>query len=390
MAHGKRCVVIGGGIGGLTAAIALRRTGTDVSVHERTTGPSEIGAGISMWGNAVRVFDALGVGEAIRSIGERLRVGEMRLASGRVQSAMDMLALDAQLGVTSLLVHRAELQRVLLEALPPNLVQFGQDLTEILPTNHGVEVRFRSGETITADCVVGADGLGSVSRAYVYGPPPNDPLRYSGYTCWRGVVSAKGFESIPPGYVCETWGRGTRFGVLRLSNDRIYWFATTNSPPRLPAASDIERPKLLSLVADFWDPIPRIVEATPTNAILRHDLYDRVPRRTWSRGRVVLLGDAAHPTTPNIGQGGCLAVEDGFVLARELARDADIAAAFARYEAARFERCAEITRFSFRLGIVGQWKNPLLCSVRDFVFRLTPPSAIEARHRRYVGFDATS
>lgn len=390
MAHRLRCVVIGGGIGGLTAAIALHRLGIDVSVHERTAGPSEIGAGISMWGNAVRVFDALGVGESIRSIGERLRDGEMRLASGRVQSSMDMLALDAQLGVTSLLVHRAELQRVLLEVLPPNQVRFGHELTEIVSARSGVEARFRSGESVVADCIVGADGLRSVSREYVYGSPQKDPLRYSGYTCWRGVVSAGGFDSIPPGYVCETWGRGTRFGVLRLTKDRIYWFATTNAPPRPPSASDIDRPRLRSLVADFWDPIPRIVEATQASAILRHDLHDRIPRRGWSRDGVVLLGDAAHPTTPNIGQGGCLAVEDGFVLARELARDSDVTAAFARYEALRFPRCAEITRFSFRLGIVGQWQNPLLCSVRDFVFRLTPPSAIEARHRRYVGYDATA
>lgn len=383
----RRAIVIGAGIGGLTAAIALRRVGLEVTVHERARGPSEVGAGISIWGNAMRVFDALEVGDAIRAIGEPMRLGEMRLATGRLQSRMDMIALDRELGVRSFVMHRAELQSTLLTQLPDTIVSFGDELSKVRYEDGGVIVHFRNGRELAGDLVVGADGLRSRAREIVLGESESDPPRYSGYTCWRGVVEFADFDSVPPGYVSESWGRSERFGMLRLTNGRVYWFATKNAKASQSSDDPIDRSAIESLARRFFDPIPRLVANTPDSAILRHDLFDRPPRRGWSRGGVVLLGDAAHPTTPNVGQGGCLAIEDAWILARELSRGHEIESAFARYEAARFARCAEITEFSRRLGIVGQFENRWLCALRDVVFRLTPKSAIAARHRRYVGFD---
>lgn len=386
----RRVVVVGAGIGGLTAAIALRRAGFEATVHERAAGPSEIGAGISIWGNATRVFDALGVGDAVRAIGEPLALGEMRLASGRLQSRMDMAALDRELGVSSLILHRAELQAALLSALPETAISYSDELVAVSADDAATTAIFRNGRRVEADLVVGADGLGSKAREHVYGGAASDPLRYSGYTCFRGVVDDREFDSIPRGYVSESWGRGTRFGLIRMTRGRLYWFATKNAPRRVEPGGRCRRDEVDALAREYFDPIPRLVAKTSDDAILRHDLLDRPPRRGWSRGRVVLLGDAAHPTTPNVGQGGCLAVEDAWVLARELARGDPIEAALARYEAARFARCAEIVEFSRRLGAVGQWSSPWWCAVRDLVFRLTPASAIARRHRRYVGFDVRS
>ncbi len=383
-----RAIVIGGGIGGVTAALALRKAGIETRVFERAPGASEVGAGISMWGNAIRALDSIGAAGPVLARGEPMRIAEMKSSRGRVQSRMDMGGFDRAQGVTSVIIHRAELLDALLSQLPSDCVRFGHELVDCQNRSDSVVASFANGVREEADVLIGADGLRSRVREVVHGK--QEP-RYSGYTCFRGVVEWKDHSIVEPGHISESWGAGSRFGVIRMTQNRIYWFGTWNAPPMRPGEIPRNSKDIAARIfAEYWRPIPEIIAATDEARVLRHDIVDREPRRGWSEGRITLLGDAAHPTTPNVGQGGCLAIEDGIVLARVLASFANPIDALSRYESLRFDRCAQITNFSWRLGIVGQWANPLVRALRDLVLRHTPQSGIEKQHARYVGFDVVS
>jgi 2-polyprenyl-6-methoxyphenol hydroxylase-like FAD-dependent oxidoreductase len=246
-------------------------------------------------------------------------------------------------------------------------------------------VRFADGAAEDADVVVGADGLRSHVRAHLHG---DSPPRYAGYTCWRALARVPR-TLVDDGTFCETWGRGARFGWLRLPEETVYWFATVDAPRDGRDASTADAlVRLAELYAGWWGPIPALVRATRPEELLRNDILDRPPLRRWGRGRVTLLGDAAHATTPNIGQGACLAIEDGVSLARHLAAGREVAPALRAYERERRRRTAWIVRFSWRLGAVAQWRAPFACALRDAALAGTPRWAIRLQHRRVVGYRA--
>ncbi|MGE0481663.1 MAG: FAD-dependent monooxygenase, partial [Phycisphaerae bacterium] len=251
----------------------------------------------------------------LRAIGGVMNYGELRTAAGRVLSRQRVAVWDRELGEFCVGVHRAELLALLLGPLDPSRVHFDRRCVDVIDDGERVRARFANGHADEADLLVAADGLNSVVRAALHG---DHPPRYSGYTCWRGIAQSHN-SLIPPGHLCEIWGRGRRFGFLSLGGARVYWFATLNAPPN---GRDLDgraaRTSLLSLFGDWFGPPRALLEATPDDAIIRNDILDRPPARNWGRGRITLLGDAAHPTTPNIGQGACMAIEDALVLARAL------------------------------------------------------------------------
>jgi 2-polyprenyl-6-methoxyphenol hydroxylase-like FAD-dependent oxidoreductase len=372
-----KAIVIGAGIGGLSCAIALRMTGWDVTVYERAPELREVGAGISIWANALRSLDHLGAGDAVRAVGRAVTRGEFLRADGRVILSYDPGEFERklQLPATVTMTHRAELIAALASCLPSGVVRCGRTLADVRIAEDRAVARFAEGGEESADLLVGADGLNSTVRDCVY---PNDarrPPRYSGYTAWRGVASAPS-EVVRPGYVAEVWGRGQRFGIASLPDGpggaRVYWWATKNVPSN--GREPDERAYLLSRFSprEWASPVPQLLEATPSGTVIRGDILDRPPRRAWSRGPVVLVGDAAHPTTPNLGQGGCMAIEDAPVLARCLNGSRGIPGGLARFEAERFKRTSAITAESWRLGWLGQRSNPVVCAVRDFCFGLAP------------------
>jgi 2-polyprenyl-6-methoxyphenol hydroxylase-like FAD-dependent oxidoreductase len=218
-------------------------------------------------------------------------------------------------------------------------------------------------------------------RAQLLGDGP--PV-YRGYPVWRGVAEAgAGWEELT-----ETLGRGLRFGTVPIGRGRVAWWATANEPEGTDDAPEGRKAKLLRLFGGWHHPIPLLLEATPQAQMLKNDTYDRRPVRGWGRGAVTLLGDAAHPTTPNFGQGGCMAIEDGAVLAACLCdRLDDVAAALRQYERRRYRRTASIIRQSLVYGTVAQWANPLAVRVRDAVFRLTPGAATDFTLARLFAFE---
>lgn len=375
---GRKALIIGGGIGGLATAIALKQIGLTVEIYERVTTLREVGAGLSLWANAIRALDYLGLGETIRALALPETSGAIRTASGDLLMYNTNQQLQAKFGELSVMVHRAELHDQLRAALNQDL-HLGLECVAVTEDAQGVRVAFRNGEHAFGDLVIGADGLHSQVRAELHG---QQPPRYAGYTAWRGVV-AFDHSRLQPG---ETWGRGARFGQVPMQGGRVYWFATHNSSPGQQSA-DGEKAELLRLFSAWHDPIRALIDATPASAILRNDIYDRPPLRTWGRGRITLLGDAAHPTTPNLGQGACQALEDAVVLAKALQATADIATALRTYEARRIPRTTMIVNRSLRVGQVGQWANPVAVAGRNWLVKHLLARFQEQQFAPLIGFE---
>lgn len=378
MDTGHPAIVVGGGIGGLSAAIALRRAGIQADVYERAPELREVGAGISLWPNATRQLRRWGLLDEIVRRGFRFTDGEMRNARGDLLAGMPVPAADAP----AVLIHRADLHAVLADALPPWAIRTGAEFTRLAEFADRVEADFGEAGTVEGAFVVGADGLRSAVRRQVLGD--GDPV-YRGYPVWRGVAPAGAVEART---IVETLGRGLRFGTVPIGGGRVAWWATANEPDGTDDAAEGRKAKLLRLFGDWHRPIPQLIEATPEDEILKNGTYDRPPVRRWGRGRVTLLGDAAHPTTPNLGQGGCMAIEDAAVLARCLTETDDVPAALRAFERSRFRRTAWITRESLRYGQIAQWQHAAAVRMRDLLFRATPAAVVKSTMRRMMAFDA--
>ncbi len=385
---GQPILIIGAGIGGLTAAIALRQRGFDVHVYERAPTLSEVGAGITLWYNALSALSALGIGDAIRAVGEKATGGVIGLASGRAlvdNSPDDLLELGPAAELRAF--HRADLQRALFEQLPSDSITFGAECTEVTPTGETANVHFETAagrETHESWLVIGADGIHSRVRARL----ADDATRYAGYTCWRGICAV---PSQWRGTCGEFWGVGDRFGVVRIPGERLYWFAVATAPEHSDSTPGESRKRaLLERFASYAYDVPEILEATPADAIIFRDIIDRPPRRGWSEGCVTLLGDAAHPTTPNMGQGAAMAIESALVLARCLDESPDVTTALRLYEDTRYERTKWITDTSWSVGKMAHWENVMKRALRNCLFAWLPQSARLAQLRKVAAYDASS
>lgn len=358
-------IVIGGGIGGLCAAGALRRVGIDVRVYEAAASPTPVGAGIMIAPNAMSVFDHLGIADDVQSSGTALESLVVCDQRGRVLQSLDGRLVQRWFGHPVAAIHRAELHRILLEQLDDGAVRFGRRCVSCHQTEKQAVVRFKDGSEDTADFLIGADGLRSVVRQHLV---PAARLRYTGQTCWRGVTTA---ATLPGLANAELWGRGRRVGYLPIGRSKVYWYAAANREAG-GTDDDDPRPALLDLFSGFADPVAGLIGQTPPELIVRHDLYDLRPMTAWSVGRLTLLGDAAHAPTPDLGQGGAQAVEDAWVLAAELKGTADSVPAFRRYEQRRLGRANRVVRESRRFGRVAGLEHPALCALRNLIVRRTP------------------
>ncbi len=368
----KRAIIVGGGMGGLCTAIALCQIGVDVTVYEKVNGLGNVGAGLTLWANAIKALRQLGLAEAVLKHGAKIQSGEFRTWHGKTLASIQTGELEQLYGDPTIAIHRADLHHILLAALPEDMVRWGAACAGFEQAQEGVTVYFTNGQTDYADLLIGADGLHSVVRQQLF---PQVALRYSGYSAWRGVVSTK--DEVALGIAFETWGRGSRFGMVRINEQQVYWFATANVPAGQRQTASQGKDWLRQRFQGWHDPIESILAATPAEAILHNDIYDFKPIKRWSQGRVTLLGDAAHPTTPNMGQGACQAIESSVILARSLGQGKEVAASLRQYEAERMPRTAWITNQSWRIGRMGQLENSLVCALRDFMMSVTPASILK-------------
>ncbi|MFE3141466.1 FAD-dependent monooxygenase [Streptomyces scopuliridis] len=373
-----RALVIGGGIGGLTAAVALRQRGWAVTVLERAPELTPVGAGLGLAPNAQRALDVIGLGDRVRALSAWQGDGGLRAPGGRWLSRTSSKAAADRFGGPLVLVHRATLVSLLASALPEGVVRTGTaaELTDPGDVGRPAVVSTPDGE-LEADLVVAADGIRSAVRRALF--PGHPGPRYTGLTTWRVVVPAPERPFAPH----ETWGRGRLWGTQPLKDGRVYAYAMATAPEGAHAPDD-ERAELRRLFGDWHDPVPGIIEAADPGQVLRHDVHEMaVPLPAYHRGRVALLGDAAHAMQPTLGQGGNQAIEDAVVLAHHVGRNGDsgpaaegatglaaglatgLAAGLASYSADRLPRTTAIVRQATRTGRMTAVSNPVAVAVRD-------------------------
>ncbi|MFD9520504.1 FAD-dependent monooxygenase [Streptomyces sp. NPDC059979] len=380
----RHVVVAGAGIGGLTAAVALHGRGWRVTVCERAPGPTAVGAGIVLAPNALRAFDAIGF-DVTRAVGRAVPAAMgLRRSDGRWLNRADTAALTARYGGPPLAVHRSALAGALAAALPEDTIRYGVAVTSVDGADGSPVVRTSAGDLVGADLVLAADGIHSPLRRRYF--PDHPGLRYSGETAWRTVLPS--VVSPAEALTAETWGRGERFGVVPLADGRIYVYATAVAPEGYRPA-DV-RAELLRRYGSWHDPIPALLERIDPAAVFQHDLHDlAAPLPRFHHGRLAWLGDAAHAMTPNLGQGGCQAIEDAVVLAHLLDRTGggDVPAALAAYSTARCARTDAIRVRARRAGRIAALTHPLAVAVRDLAVRATPARAAHrAMDDLFAGF----
>lgn len=371
--------IAGAGIGGLTLAIALRRRGVRVTVFERASHLTPVGAGITLPANGVRALLQLGLGQPVMNAGRVVGRAAILDARGRPLGAeVDLAEVYQSMGACLVALHRARLHAVLIDAVGSGVVKARSHVASFEQGPATVHVALTDRQRVETELLVGADGLHSSVRAQLIG---DIAPTYSGYTSWRGVTPRDAI--VAPQRITESWGRGERFGIVPIGCGEIYWFAVADAPPEGRDA-DVRR-DLIARFGAWHDPIGAIIEATPPERILRTDICDRPPIERWHSGRVVLLGDAAHPMTPNLGQGAGQAIEDAVALDECLAGATSLGDALVCYEQRRVVRANNIVRASRQFGAIAQWSNPFAAWLRDRVMTLMPASVAVSQARRLMG-----
>lgn len=368
----RGAVVVGGGIGGLAAAVGLHRIGWRVTVLERAPEPRESGAGLSLLTNAQRALAALGLGDVLPSRAAFMAPGGegLRLASGRRLQPPAEPAFLREHGLSLAVLPRPELHTALRSALPDGALRTGAEVTGVVRTTDGAAAAYRTADgehLLHADVVVAADGAFSRIRSALW--PRVPPPVYSGHSVWRGIAEGVDGAAEPGG---STWGRGLEFGRMPLAGDRVYWFAVANTPPgsRWPD----EHAEVLRRFGSWHRPIPELIAATPPHRVLHHDVFELVePLPRYVSGRVAMLGDAAHAMTSDLGQGACQALEDAVVLCASLAAHPDIGRALADYDERRRPRSQSIAEASRRMGELKLTERRRDLLRRNARMRRTPP-----------------
>ncbi|RKN41412.1 FAD-dependent monooxygenase [Micromonospora endolithica] len=338
--------IVGGGVGGLALAGGLHRAGWAVTVFERADALPAVGTGLGIWPSALRALDRLGLGDVARERGLPQADGAMRRPDGSVIGTIDVQRMRRRHGEGVRLLSRPALLGLLAEALPAGVVRFGATVADpaaLLPAY---------------DVVVGADGIRSATRAAMFGD--RFPLRYAGVTAWRGTVAM----DVPAGG--ETWGRGRKFGLTPQASGVTNWYAAVAAPEGFrPAEGDLVA--LRRWFGDWHDPIPALLERVDAAGVLHHDVHMVTPLPSYVRGRSVLLGDAAHAMTPDLGQGACQALIDAVALVDALTRSADVPSALADYDRLRRRPTQRMAAMAARAGRLARVRRFL--GARDAVLR---------------------
>lgn len=364
-------VIVGGGIGGLTAALALQRRDVPCVVYERAPELQEIGAGVALWPSTLRALDELGVGDDVRALRGPWKVGGVLRSDGRPIITYTVEEFAQVMGEPTAGVHRGELQQLLLHALAPGTVRTGRECATVTSHPDRASVTFTDGTTTEAPVVIGADGRRSKVRSSVFGARSLHDLRSVG---WRGTAPRGGAEGWGD-FAGEMWGPTGRFGILPISNDRVTWFCAVG-----PTSGSNDREEILERFGSWPAPVRDLIDATDDAHLWTDRLDDRLPSRRWTSGRVALLGDAAHPMSPDLGQGACQAIFDAVVLADELDRlnggGADRAGgvedALRRYERRRRWKAAAVTMVARASTAGARTERPALVDLRCRVAGLAP------------------
>ncbi|MEL7072020.1 MAG: FAD-dependent urate hydroxylase HpxO [Cyanobacteria bacterium J06581_3] len=338
--YGLKVIIIGAGIGGLTTGIALKQAGYEVSIYERVSKLRPAGAGISLWSNGVKVLNRLGLGDEMAAIGGQMNRMEYRSHRDESLTNIDLRPLFGTVGQRPYPVARTDLQEMLLAAFGPKNVHLSMKCTAVEQTEENATAIFEDGSRVTGDLIVAADGIHSIIRAHILGKSLS--LRYAGYVNWNGLV-----PTDPALCEADNWvlyvGEGKRASMMPVGGDRFYYFFGVPVPIGSSTELEDRRKELASYFAGWPQPVQTLIKTLDPTESNRLEISDIDPPERLVKGRIALLGDAAHATTPTLGQGGCQAMEDALVLSQFLmTTNISVADALKRYEQVRKPRTAQL------------------------------------------------
>lgn len=371
----RGCVVdiaiIGGGIGGLATAVGLHKIGIKTHVYERTRSFKPFGAGIGIGSNVMLALQKLGVAEHI--LESAMPLTEQRFLNGHfnVMNTIDFTLLKKRFGEENITIERADLHEALFGAVDPSYFHFNKRVETFKQSNKKVTLYFTDGTKEVVDYVMAADGINSVFRKTLL---PESTPRYAGYTCWRGITKNK--DDVTLHLSSEAWSRKGRFGWAPLHNGDVYWFACINAKANNPTYQGFSKDDVADYFSFYSPVVERLIRETYDDYFLHHDIYDIKPLKTFVYDRICLLGDAAHATTPNMGQGAGQSIEDAYEIMEAIKDSPTIAEAFKHYDARRVNKTKKVMQLSRQIGSAAQWDNPLLVGFRNAVFPLVPKSLL--------------
>jgi 2-polyprenyl-6-methoxyphenol hydroxylase-like FAD-dependent oxidoreductase len=395
MADADRVMIAGGGVGGLSAALALKRAGVPTVVFERAPALGELGTGIQVWLNGMLALRELGVSDTVRELGAPIETQDFRSWRGRTLVSLPVEQLASRHGApTAVVIRRPDLLKALSGALGEEYVEGDSHVVGFEQDGDGVTARFADGREVRGAALIGADGITSTVRGFIN---PDSAPRYAGYQYLRALTQGGGDE-LPANTMSISFGRGDRFGVGDVGDGWRYFFGVIVTPRGTEDSAAGRKADLLARFGGFHPPIPRVIEETDEASIMRIDIHDIEPLPRWTDGRVTLLGDAAHATTPNGGRGAGESLEDGAALGRAMAAAGDlsapgaIAGALSAYERRRREPSTKVQRSAWQIGKLLSMRNPLAVAMREQMMRRVIGrrmlSDIESEYAAALGGDA--
>ena len=338
--YGLKTIIIGSGMAGLTAGISLRQAGYEVEIYEKTSKLRPAGAGISLWSNGIKVLNKLGLGREVAAIGGQMNRMEYRNHHGEVLNNINLISLVEKVGQRPYPVSRTDLQNMMLDAFGKEDVHLGMRCVSVEQDEKSATAIFEDGTTATGEVLIGADGIHSVVRNYVGGEKVEP--RYADYVNWNGIV-----EASPDLAESDVWviyvGDGKRASMMPIGDNRFYFFFGCPKPKGTKVEPKDIRAELAETFAGWAQPVQNLIQKLDPEQVNRLEISDIDPLPHLVKGRIALVGDSAHATTPTLGQGGCQAMEDAEVLCRYLVTtNISVEDALKRYEAARKERVAQL------------------------------------------------
>ncbi len=356
--------IVGAGVAGLTAAYALQSIGRTCTIFEQSRAIKGIGAGFGLAANAMKAFELIGLREEIEPIGHHLESYNILDEHGKVLFAPDTSSISQNYQQRNFAIHRADLHQFLLSKV--EYVQLGKRAIRFEQSTDSVTIYFEDGTIHRSKYLLIADGVKSILRQQLL---PESKPRYAGYTCWRATISNSKLN-LQKG--SETWGKDGRFGLTPLVQNRLYWYACINSDAQNSIYQNYTVENLHRHFEHYHQPIAQVLQQTKDEDLIWNDIIDIAPIKHFAYGNVLLIGDAGHATTPNMGQGACQAIEDVAVLIDELSQEKSVDLAFKNFERRRLDRTKYITDNSKKIGEIAQLDNSFLITGRNTIMRMLP------------------
>jgi len=370
-----KILINGGGIAGLTCAIALQKLGIETVVYESTPEKKPVGAGLVIQSNAISALEYLGIEDKIIEAANPINQLVILDEKANVIKIQKPSSGNREL-FSGLAIHRHTLHQILKSYLQENILFTNKKALSFSYINEKVILHFEDGSTAEGDFLVSTDGINSNIRLQLL---PDSKPRYAGYFCWRSVIDNSELRITA---ATETWGTKGRFGIVPINENKIYWYATFNSNQFDVKINHYSLKNLHEHFADYHLLVRQILEKSSDDNLIKNPICDIKPLNQFAFSRVLLIGDAAHATTPNLGQGACQAIEDVMVLHKEIALGKGISSAFRSFERRRVKKTKFIIETSRKLGAIGQFENKFLISLRNMIFKLTPEFVTEHQFKK--------